>query len=70
MRNENSAKGKNNAVISLKKYCGDCLHCKVSAASSQNHRLCFCSKEKSKKYDLELYWLNKSVCKQFEDATA
>ena len=55
------------AMSNEKKKCGDCLHCKVSAASSKICRLCFCSKEKSKKYDLEFYWLNKSVCKNFED---
>jgi len=53
-----------------KKTCCDCLHCKVSADSSQNHRLCFCSNAKNKQYDLEFYWLNKSVCKQFADMSA
>ena len=50
-----------------KKKCTDCFHCKVSAASSKNCRLCFCSQAKNKQFDLELYWFNKSVCGKFED---
>ena len=53
-----------------KKNCGDCLHCKVSAASSRNCRLCFCSKDRQKLYDIETYWLLKKVCKKFEDMSA
>jgi len=53
-----------------KKNCGDCLHCKVASCSTRNSRLCFCSKEKNTFYDLETYWLSKTVCKKFIDMSA
>ena len=53
-------------VNAKKANCTDCLHCKVSAVSTGNRMLCFCSKEKTRQYDLLFYWLNKSVCKKFE----
>jgi hypothetical protein len=52
------------------KNCTDCLHCKVSATSPDNSRLCYCDKRKKKEYEAEFYWLNKTVCKNFEDMTA
>ena len=53
-----------------KRKCVDCLHCKVSAASTRNWRVCFCSEQKVKTYDSEFFWLSKSVCRKFEDMTA
>lgn len=52
------------------KTCFDCLHCKVSANSTKNCRLCFCAKTKAKERHKEPYWLKKSVCKKFEDMSA
>jgi len=52
------------------KKCTDCLHCKVSATSHDKSRLCYCDKRKKKEYEAEFYWLNKTVCKNFEDMTA
>jgi hypothetical protein len=46
--------------------CVDCLHCKVSAKSRENNRLCFCKKSKDAKNHEELYWLAKKVCEAFE----
>jgi len=57
------------SVIAKKISCADCLHCKVTADSAGNRMLCFCSKEKTRQYDLLLFWLNKTVCKKFEDVT-
>ena len=57
------------SVNAKKINCADCLHCKVSAASAKNRILCFCSKEKTRQYDLLLFWLNKTVCKKFESMT-
>ena len=57
-------------VVNEKRKCVDCLYCKVSATSSKNCRLCFCSQAKNRQYDLEFYWLNKSICKQFADMSA
>ena len=50
-----------------KKNCGDCLHCKVSSCSTKKSRLCFCSKDRQKLYDIETYWLTRQVCKKFID---
>ena len=47
--------------------CLDCLHCKVSAKSTANNRLCFCSETEKKKRHKEPYWLAKKVCQEFED---
>ncbi|MDR0442551.1 MAG: hypothetical protein LBH44_03995 [Treponema sp.] len=49
-----------------KKNCTDCLHCKVSAKSTENNRLCYCSENKIKKTKPEFYWLNKKPCDEFE----
>ena len=57
-------------AMNNKKNCADCLHCKVAYCSTRNSRLCFCAKDKNKIYDLETYWITKSVCKKFEDMTA
>jgi hypothetical protein len=46
--------------------CVDCLHCKVSAKSTKNNRLCFCSEAKNKRNHKELYWIKKETCKNFE----
>ena len=50
-----------------KKTCFDCLHCKVSAKSTKNCRLCFCIKAEKKANHKEAYWFNKKLCKHFED---
>jgi hypothetical protein len=57
-------------VNNEKKLCFDCLHCKVSAKSTEDCRLYFCSKSKTKKNHKEPYWLCKKVCKKFEDMSA
>ena len=53
-----------------KRKCTDCLHCKVCSLALKNSRICFCSKEKDKQFDLEKNWCNKSICKYFEDMCA
>jgi hypothetical protein len=47
--------------------CLDCLHCKVSAKSTVNRRLCFCAKEKKKARHREPFWLAKKLCEEFEN---
>jgi len=59
-----------NLRFNKKKNCTDCLHCKVSSCSTRNSRLCFCSKDRQKVYDIETYWLSKAVCRKFEDMSA
>jgi hypothetical protein len=56
--------------MNTNKTCLDCLHCKVSAKSTENNRLCFCAEKKVKKNKAEFYWLNKRPCNGFEDMTA
>ena len=56
--------------ITQRKSCGDCLHCKVYAWSTENCRLCFCTEIGKKAVILEHYWLKKSVCRKFEDMSA
>lgn len=53
-----------------KKCCLDCFHCKVSAKSTANNRLCFCSEMEKRKRHKELYWAVKKVCPEFEDMSA
>ena len=53
-----------------KKTCADCLHCKVSAKSKENRLLCFCAETEKKVRHKEPYWLERKVCKKFEDMTA
>ncbi|AEF84246.1 hypothetical protein TREPR_2190 [Treponema primitia ZAS-2] len=47
------------------KKCVDCLHCKVSAKSTKNNRLCFCSEMTSRKNHREKFWLEKKLCGNF-----
>jgi len=47
--------------------CVDCLHCKVSAISMEQERLCFCSFSKKQKLHKETYWTDKKVCEKFHD---
>jgi len=35
--------------------------------STNDYRICYCSKSKDKEGDTETYWLNKSACKKFVD---
>jgi hypothetical protein len=49
------------------KICVDCLHCKVSAKSQGENRLCYCAKSKLTAKHREAYWLTKKVCKYFDD---
>ena len=49
------------------KTCVDCLHCKVSATSTKNRRMCFCSLTKAKERHKLTHWQNKKVCKKFFD---
>jgi hypothetical protein len=46
--------------------CLDCLHCKVSAKSTVNVRLCYCGKAEKAKNHKEFFWLVKKVCNAFE----
>ena len=46
--------------------CLDCLHCKVSAKSTEKQRLCFCEMAENAKTHKEVYWLGKKVCTAFE----
>jgi len=52
------------------KNCCDCLHCKVSARSTKNCRLCFCAENGKKAVLDEVYWFNKAVCGKFNDMSA
>jgi len=52
------------------KSCFDCLHCKVSATSSEKRRLFFCAKKAKRQNHKEQYWLIKLVCKNFNDMSA
>ena len=49
------------------KTCVDCLHCKVSARSRKNNRLCFCAEKAKREQHKETYWLTKPACKKFID---
>jgi len=52
------------------KTCLDCLHCKVSANSINNGRLCFCAVSKKQLRYQEIYWQQKKkLCKKFDDMT-
>jgi hypothetical protein len=46
--------------------CLDCLHCKVSAKSTANNRLCYCGIMENAKNHREFYWHTKKVCNAFE----
>jgi hypothetical protein len=50
-----------------KKTCIDCLHCKVSAKSTVNVRLCYCAKEGKEKQYREPFWSEKKVCGEFDN---
>jgi len=52
------------------KTCFDCLHCKVSAKSTENCLLCFCAETGKKERHKEPYWFAKPLCKKFEDMSA
>jgi hypothetical protein len=49
------------------KTCFDCLHCKVSATSTKNSRLCFCAVSAVREDNKEAYWLTKPLCGKFDD---
>jgi hypothetical protein len=49
-----------------KESCLDCLHCKVSAKSTVNARLCYCAKEGKEVRPLEPFWAEKEVCEAFD----
>jgi hypothetical protein len=49
-----------------KETCLDCLHCKVSAKSTEKRRLCFCIMAKKEVRHREPFWLAKKVCGEFE----
>jgi hypothetical protein len=51
------------------KTCFDCLHCKVSATSTKNSRLCFCVVSAVREDNKEVYWLTKPLCGSFSDMT-
>ena len=53
-----------------KRKCTDCLNCKVSMKSTEDNRLCFCSKIGRKAVISETYWLKKPVCVNFNDMSA
>ena len=52
------------------KSCFDCLHCKVSARSTEKCKLCFCSEKAKRQNHKEHYWLTKKVCRKFDDMSA
>jgi len=54
-------------IVKGKKTCLDCLHCKVSVKSTEECRLCFCSNIGRKAVLNEFCWLNKKLCREFED---
>jgi hypothetical protein len=47
--------------------CLNCLHCKVSAKSTANNRLCYCGIAGDVKNHKEFYWYTKKVCNAFEE---
>jgi hypothetical protein len=49
-----------------KETCLDCLHCKVSAKSTVNNRLCYCAKEGKKTRLQEPFWSERKVCGEFD----
>ncbi|MDR0288027.1 MAG: hypothetical protein LBI03_10040 [Clostridiales bacterium] len=51
--------------MNAKEKCVDCLHCKVSAKSVPDFRLCYCSQKKNKTTYKEIYWLKKTACGKF-----
>jgi hypothetical protein len=51
------------------KTCLDCLHCKVSAQSTFECQLCFCSHTPKKSLHKDDYWRKKSICQRFFDMT-
>jgi len=53
-----------------KKTCVDCLHCKVSAKSTEKRRLCFCSEKKKKQNHNIVFWVDRKICKKFNDMGA
>jgi len=55
--------------VKKKKTCFDCFHCKVSAKTKEV-RLCFCAKTRKKENHKEPYWIDKPVCKWFDDMSA
>jgi hypothetical protein len=48
-----------------KQNCIDCLHCKVSAKSTADNRLCYCAKARKEVRPQEPYWSEKEVCGDF-----
>jgi hypothetical protein len=52
------------------KTCLDCLHCKVSAKSTANNRLCYCAKEGKETRPEKPFWVEKKVCGEFESMGA
>ena len=56
---------KRDKMRQAKESCFNCLYCKVSAKSTKNCRLCFCSKTKDRGRHKEHYWLTKKVCEKF-----
>jgi hypothetical protein len=49
------------------KNCVDCLHCRVSAKSTKNKQMCFCSETKKKKRHKIKHWKEQKVCRKFVD---
>jgi hypothetical protein len=47
------------------KTCFDCLHCKVSATSTKNSRLCFCAVSAVREDHDDTYWFMKPLCGNF-----
>jgi hypothetical protein len=53
-------------IKTKKQSCIDCLHCKVSAKSTANVRLCYCAVSKNRERHREPFWLEKKVCGEFD----
>ena len=52
------------------KTCFDCLYCKVSAKSTENRKLFFCSGKRKQERHRESYWLERKLCSRFDDMSA
>jgi hypothetical protein len=57
-------------VISEKRNCLECFHCKVSRKAITTSGLCFCDEKKRIKEKAVIYWQKKKVCRLFDDDSA
>ena len=69
LKSEHETMSNEQGTMNNGKNCLDCLHCKVSAKTKEV-RLCFCARTKKKENHREPYWIDKPVCKRFDDMSA